>query len=143
MHNVDFDTETCQYSNIVFTKEGVDHNNWWFVFDGFFTSSPWWPKPGEIYFNDEVQIDFPVLEGTPYASGNSVTPFKVEILGALLQNLIGKEIYEKKLNLMLSLPLTKECFGEHSLFLLKEHCKLFSPYNDKVKELLQKLEQLG
>ena len=40
------------------------------------------------------------------------------------------------------MPLSKDMFKEHSLFLMKEHCKLFSPYSDKAKELLNKLNEL-
>jgi len=40
------------------------------------------------------------------------------------------------------MPLSKDMFKEHSLFLMKEHCKLFSPYNNKARELLDKLIKL-
>ena len=36
----------------------------------------------------------------------------------------------------------KDMFKEHSLFLMKEHCKLFSSYSNKAKELLNVLNQL-
>ena len=42
----------------------------------------------------------------------------------------------------IDLSLSKDLFKEHSLFLLKEHCKLFSPYSNKARELLDKLIQL-
>ena len=50
--------------------------------------------------------------------------------------------YEAKIVDVLNLPLSKDLFKEDSLSILKEHCKLFSPYNEKTKELLNKLETL-
>ena len=50
--------------------------------------------------------------------------------------------YNSKIEKLLNMPLSKDMFKEHSLFLMKEHCKLFSPYSNKARELLDKLIQL-
>jgi len=96
-----------------------------------------------IPFNDAlIQTFFPVPVGTKYGDGY-VSKDLIEALCKLIQ-LPDPEhnYYEEKLNYLLNLPLSKEMFKEHSLYLLKEHCKIFSEYNDKAKELLKKLETL-
>lgn len=94
-------------------------------------------------FDSNLQCYFPVLEGTPHATKHLLTPQLVQMLGILSQiPEKGENDYEEKLDHMLNLPLTKEMFKEHSLFLLKEHCKIFSEYSEKAKELLIKLESL-
>lgn len=94
-------------------------------------------------FDSNLQCYFPVLEGTPHAIKHLLTPQLVQMLGTLSQiPEKGENDYEEKLDHMLNLPLSKEMFKEHSLFLLKEHCKIFSEYNNKAKELLKKLETL-
>ena len=40
------------------------------------------------------------------------------------------------------MDITDETFKDHALFLLKESLKTFSPYSEKAKELLNKLEAL-
>ena len=50
--------------------------------------------------------------------------------------------YDKKITLLLNTNLTNDMFTEHSLFLMKEHLKIFSQYSDKAKELLKRLEEL-
>ena len=95
-----------------------------------------------IPFTDRGMFLFPVLKGTKYAGCNSLTAEEVKILGELSQlpEPIHNE-YEQKIEHVLRI-LSKDIFKEHSFFLMKEHCKLFSPYSNKVKELLKKLEEL-
>ena len=64
------------------------------------------------------------------------------MLGTLSQIPDKHNNYERKLSYMLELPLSKEMFQEHSLFLLKEHCKTFSIYSERAILLLEKLEAL-
>ena len=94
-------------------------------------------------FDDKTQFLFPVLKGTKYSDGNAITLEIAEALGELskIEEPFENE-YNKKLQHLLNLSLSTDLFKEHSLFLLKEHCKLFSPYSDKAKELLKKLEEL-
>lgn len=97
-----------------------------------------------IPFTDDIQSQLPVLSSTKYANENSINLEIVKALGELSQiPELSENHYNKKIEHILNLPLSKDLFKEHSLFLLKEHCKLFSPYNDKTKELLKKLESLN
>ena len=83
---------------------------------------------------------FPVLEGTPYEKeGYSFPKDWFTIYDCIRKKIL---IYEENCNYMLSRPLKKEMFHDHSLFLIKESLKVFSPYCEKAKELLQKLERL-
>lgn len=94
-------------------------------------------------FDDDTQAQFPVLNGTEYANENAISPEEAKALGELSQIPEPSENhYNKKIEQILNLPLSKDMFKEHSLFLMKEHCKLFSPYSDKARELLDKLIQL-
>jgi len=89
-------------------------------------------------FDDHlVQVYFPVMKGTKYAREScEIYP---EYLPELIE-LSKEKWYTEKLKMLSTL--TSKDFKEHSLFLLKEHCKLFSPYSEKAMELLKKLETL-
>ena len=94
-------------------------------------------------FDDYTQAYFPVLNGTKYANENTISQEEAKALGELSQIPEPSENhYNKKIEKLLNMPLSKDMFKEHSLFLMKEHCKLFSPYNNKARELLDKLIQL-
>ena len=94
-------------------------------------------------FDDYIQTYFPVLNGTKYANVNTISQEEAKALGELSQIPEPSENhYNKKIEKLLNMPLSKDLFKEHSLFLLKEHCKLFSPYSDKARKLLDKLIQL-
>ena len=98
---------------------------------------------GHIPFTDDIQSQLPVLNSTKYANENAID---IEIAKALGELSIipepSENHYNKKIEQILNLPLSKDLFREHSLFLMKEHCKLFSPYSEKAIELLKKLETL-
>ena len=97
----------------------------------------------DVPFDDHTQTYFPVLNSTEYANENAISQEEVKALGELSQIPEPFENhYNKKIEQILNLPLSKDIFKEHSLFLMKEHCKLFSPYSDKAIELLEKLETL-
>ena len=86
-------------------------------------------------FDNHIQYHFPTL--------NNISKEMAEALGELSQIPKPNENhYEHKIVQVLNLPLSKDLFKEDSLSILKEHCKLFSPYNEKTKELLNKLETL-
>ena len=96
-----------------------------------------------VPFNNDIQAQFPVLNSTEYANENAISLEEAKALGELSQ--IPEPIenhYNSKIEKLLNMPLSKDMFKEHSLFLMKEHCKLFSPYNNKARELLDKLIQL-
>lgn len=114
-------------------------NGNWCNFDSFMTD---FKEEDYIPFTDRNMLLFPVLKETKYAGCNSLTAEEAKILGELskLDESTCNE-YEQKIEHVLRI-LSKDIFKEHSLFLMKEHCKLFSPYNDKAKELLKKLEEL-
>ena len=98
---------------------------------------------GDVPFDDHIQSQFPVLNSTKYANGNAINSEVAKVLGELSQIPEPSEHhYNKKIEQILNLPLSKDLFREHSLFLMKEHCKLFSPYSEKAIELLKKLETL-
>lgn len=97
----------------------------------------------DVPFDDDTQSRFPVLNSTKYANENAIDIEVAKALGELSQ--IPEPIenhYNSKIEKLLNMPLSKDMFKEHSLFLMKEHCKLFSPYSDKAKELLNKLNEL-
>lgn len=97
----------------------------------------------DVSFDDDIQSRFPVLNSTKYANENAIDIEVAKALGELSQ--IPEPIenhYNSKIEKLLNMPLSKDMFKEHSLFLMKEHCKLFSPYSDKAKELLNKLNEL-
>ncbi len=83
---------------------------------------------------------FPVLEGTPHEKDGYSFPKDWLILYDCLRKKILK--YEENCDYMLSRTLKKEMFHDNSLFLIKESLKTFSPYCEKAKELLKKLENL-
>lgn len=83
---------------------------------------------------------FPVLEGTPYEKEGYSFPESWLTTYDCLRKKIVK--YEENCDYMLHRTLTKEMFYDHSLFLIKESLKTFSPYCEKAKELLIKLEHL-
>ena len=83
---------------------------------------------------------FPVLEGTSYEKEGYSFPEEWLTIYDCIRKKILK--YEENCIYMLERPLTKEMFYDHSLFLIKESLKTFSPYSNKAKELLKKLEQL-
>lgn len=96
-----------------------------------------------VPFDDNTQSRFPVLNSTKYANENAISQEEVKALGELSQIPEPTENhYNSKIEKLLNMSLSKDLFKEHSLFLLKEHCKLFSPYSDKAKELLNKLNEL-
>ena len=96
-----------------------------------------------IPFTDDIQSLLPVLNGTKYTNENTIDSEIAKALGELSQIPEPSENhYNKKIEQILNLPLSKDMFKDHSLFLMKEHCKLFSPYSDKARELLDKLIQL-
>ena len=86
-------------------------------------------------FDDHlVQLNFPVLKGTKYARVScEINPKWVSLLGKVVMD---GPWYEDKISKLIDLPITKEMFKDHSLFLLKEHLNLFSPYSEKAKHLL-------
>lgn len=97
----------------------------------------------DVPFDDNTQSRFPVLNGTKYANENAISQEEAKALGELSQIPEPTENhYNSKIEQILNLPLSKDLFKEHSLFLMKEHCKLFSPYSNKARELLDKLIQL-
>ena len=97
----------------------------------------------DVPFDDHIQSQFPVLNSAKYANGNAINSEVAKVLGELSQIPEPSENhYNKKIEQILNLPLSKDLFREHSLFLMKEHCKLFSPYSEKAIELLKKLETL-
>lgn len=97
----------------------------------------------DIPFDNNTQSRFPVLNSTKYANDNAISQEEVKALGKLSQIPEPSENhYNKKIEKLLNIPLSKDMFKEHSLFLMKEHCKLFSPYSNKAKELLNKLNKL-
>ena len=97
----------------------------------------------DVPFDDNTQSRFPVLNGTKYANENAISQEEAKALGELSQIPEPSENhYNKKIEQILNLPLSKDMFKEHSLFLMKEHCKLFSSYSNKAKELLNVLNQL-
>lgn len=97
----------------------------------------------DVPFDNNTQSRFPVLNSTKYANDNAISKEEVKALGKLSQIPEPSENhYNKKIEKLLNMPLSKDMFKEHSLFLMKEHCKLFSPYSNKAKELLNKLNEL-
>ena len=97
----------------------------------------------DIPFDNNTQSRFPVLNSTKYANDNAISQEEVKALGKLSQIPEPSENhYNKKIEKLLNMSLSKDMFKEHSLFLMKEHCKLFSPYSNKAKELLNKLNKL-
>lgn len=111
----------------------------WCNYEGFMMD---FKEEDYVPFTDRNMFLFPVLKGTKYAGCNSLTTEEAKVLGELSQIPEPSENqYEQKLK-HLSRILSKKIFKEHSLFLLKEHCKLFSPYNNTAKELLIKLNEL-
>lgn len=97
----------------------------------------------DVPFDDDTQSRFPVLNSTEYANENAINIEIAKALGELSQIPEPTENhYNSKIEKLLNMPLSKDMFKEHSLFLMKEHCKLFSPYSDKAKELLNKLNEL-
>ena len=98
---------------------------------------------GYVPFDDDTQAQFPVLNSTEYANENAIDIEVAKALGELSQIPEPTENhYNSKIEKLLNMPLSKDMFKEHSLFLMKEHCKLFSPYSNKARELLDKLIQL-
>lgn len=97
----------------------------------------------DVPFDDDTQSRFPVLNSTKYANENAISLEEAKALGELSQIPEPSENhYNSKIEKLLNMSLSKDMFKEHSLFLMKEHCKLFSPYSDKAKELLNKLNEL-
>ena len=96
------------------------------------------PRP-EI-FGDVIINMFPVLKGTPYTDNQDLVmePSWVE---HLYKNDINHH-YDERCQIFLDMDITDETFKDHALFLLKESLKTFSPYSEKAKELLNKLEAL-
>ena len=86
-------------------------------------------------FDNHIQYHFPTL--------NIISKEMAKALGELSQIPEPTENhYQAKIVQVLNLPLSRDLFKEDSLSILKEHCKLFSPYNEKTKELLKKLDEL-
>lgn len=90
---------------------------------------------------DYVILDFPVIEGTPYAD----ELFTIEQSWAeyLYTYSSDRNTFDRKCQFIIDNMPTKDMFKDHSLFLLKESLKIFSPYSNKAKELLTKLESLS
>ena len=93
------------------------------------------------HFNDDnIKGGFTVLEGTKYTKETDWGIIEPSWVPFIAHYDIAE--YNSRCQDLLNLPLTKDMFKEHSLFLLKESLKTFSPYSDKAKELLKKLESL-
>lgn len=97
-----------------------------------------------ITFDNGILYFFPVLDGTKYAKGYYTLPPK-----ALLHFVHSRGIdwnksctYNVNCRTLFNRHLTKGMFKQHSLYLLKESLKTFSPYSKEAKELLNKLEAL-
>lgn len=87
-----------------------------------------------------VCLNFPVPDNTRFADKS--LSFKPDWFEYLVNGVFKSYGYEKKVKDMLNMPLTKEMFKEHSLFLLKTHLELLAPYNKLTKQLLEKLYAL-
>lgn len=83
---------------------------------------------------------FPVLEGTPYEKKDYSIPQEWFVIYENFKKKLLK--YEENCDYMLERNLTKEMFHDHSLFLMKESLIVFSPFSEKAKKLLTKLELL-
>ena len=127
----DFYKKLWSYNDILYKEN--KYKGWMCIFEGFIGTVQF-PVPP---FDDHLQTHFPVLEGTKYAREScEIYP---EYLPELIK-LSKEKWYTEKLKMLSTL--TSKDFKEHSLYLLKEHCKLFSPYSEKAMELLKKLETL-
>lgn len=136
-------TEKLCESWLIMDKQ-KDGDDWESVYMAFIALHP---KMFSCSFNDNIQVFFPVLKGTPHTAKDSMfllSTLEVKLLGELsiFPNNEESNTYEEKIDYMLNLPLTKEMFKGHSLFLLKEHCRQFSQYNKKLDLLMEKLENL-
>lgn len=104
------------------------------------TDTNWANNKRMFSLTDIIQVSFPVLDGTPYSREDlTISPLWVEYLYNYGQNGV---YYDERCQYLIDNFPTRNMFKEHSLFLLKESLKTFSPYSDKAKELLIKLESL-
>ncbi len=129
-------------SNAIYRAKGRGgFSSIWECFMSNVCEGPFKPPFDESF----IVMWFPVLEGTPYTSKKMhvLIPMECQMLGELSQIPYGNNRYEYKIEQMINYPLTKDMFKGHSLALLKEHCKLFSPFQKKCDILLEKLEKLG
>ncbi|HII08686.1 MAG TPA: hypothetical protein HA355_03745 [Methanosphaera sp.] len=88
-----------------------------------------------LFGDSFVNSYFPVLKGTKFGQEGYMIENKDYIFYLL-------ETYNDNCSYLLERNLFKEMFKQHSLYLLKESLKTFSPYSEKAKELLKKLEEL-
>ena len=97
----------------------------------------------DVPFDDNTQSRFPELNSTKYANENAISQEEAKALGELSQIPEPTENhYNSKIEKLLNMSLSKDLFKEHFLFFLKDYFKLFSPYSNKARELLDKLIQL-
>lgn len=105
-----------------------------------FVSTPVTFSDSEV-FTDYSTANFPVLEGTPYAYDLcTMEPSWVEYLYKHAAH-FGENYDDRCQQLIDNLP-KKENFRDHSLFLIKESLKTFSPYSKKARKLLKLLNKL-
>lgn len=94
-----------------------------------------------IILTDYVILEFPVIEGTPYT--NELFTIEQSWAEYLYTYSSDRNTFDRKCQFIIDNMPTKDMFKDHSLFLLKESLKIFSPYSNKAKELLTKLESLS
>ena len=88
-----------------------------------------------------IQLHFPILKGTKYAvTSGEINPKWVPMLGKVIQT---TPFYNMKIQELIDLPVTKDIFPEHTLFLMREHLKIFMPYSNEAKELFEILKEFG
>lgn len=88
-----------------------------------------------LFGDSFVNSYFPVLKGTKFGQEGYMIENKDYIFYLL-------EAYNDNCSYLLERNLFKGMFKQHSLYLLKESLKTFSPYSKEAKELLKKLEEL-
>ena len=101
-------------------------------------------QPHDIPFDDiSIQHLFPIVEGTKHA--RMICEFPKEWVPEIANIIQKDDWYEKrleKLEQLIEKYQPSELFKEHSLSLLIEHLKTFSPYSKNARKLLRKLTKL-